>query len=234
MRAAVVEDEARARQLLRGYLEQYAREKDLSLMVDVYADGMDILDDYKPIYDVIFLDIEMPHLDGMQAARKIREMDEQVILIFVTNMRQYAVEGYSVQALDFIVKPITYPDFAFKFDKVVKLRSRMKQDEILISTSSGEKKLRVGDIFYIEVVGHQLLFHTDSGEYEAWNIPMKQIEQQLAPFGFVRCSVSYLVNLRHVQTVEGNAVVLSKATLPLSRGRRKEFMNSLTRYMGRR
>ena len=105
-RIAIVEDEAPCREELRGYIERYGQEHGQEFSVYPFADGSEILQNYEPRYDVILLDIEMPRVGGMEAAQAIREVDENVVLVFITNMAQYAIKGYSVGALDFVMKPV--------------------------------------------------------------------------------------------------------------------------------
>ena len=234
MRIAVVEDERAASDLLRDYLLQYAGEHGISFEIEVYQDGMDILEDYHPVYDVIFLDIQLLHLNGMEAARRIRQMDEHVILIFITNMMQYAIEGYSVRALDYILKPVKYFDLALKLDRVVKLRQKSAKDEIVLKMKGAMKKVVISDIYYLEVMGHCILFHTLAGNLEVWNQPMNVMEQQLKEHSFARCNACYLVNLRYVTQINGMMVQVGNDELKISRGKRKEFLDALTVYMGRR
>ena len=109
---AIVEDEKEFSTQLEKYLEQYQEENNVRFKVSVFQDGAEILEDYKKIYDVILLDIEMPRLNGMDAAEQIREMDTEVTLMFITNMASYAINGYAVGALDFVMKPINYYTFS--------------------------------------------------------------------------------------------------------------------------
>lgn len=106
LRVAVAEDNPKDRERLLSFLKKYGEEKDVQIEVAEYTDGSELLDQYRPCYDVIFLDVEMPQMDGMKAAEKIRETDEEVILIFITNMAKYAIRGYEVQALDYVLKPV--------------------------------------------------------------------------------------------------------------------------------
>ena len=112
IRVAIVEDDAEVQGVLQEYVRRYTRQYGTEFEVTLFADGVDILDDYRAVYDIIFLDVEMKHLDGMTTAERIRQMDAEVILIFITNMAQYAIRGYSVGALDYVLKPVPY--FAFR------------------------------------------------------------------------------------------------------------------------
>mgnify|MGYP000060856764 FL=1 len=112
IRVAIVEDDAEVQGVLQEYVRRYTRQYGTEFEVTVFADGVDILEDYRAVYDIIFLDVEMKHLDGMTTAERIRQMDADVILIFITNMAQYAIRGYSVGALDYVLKPVPYFAFA--------------------------------------------------------------------------------------------------------------------------
>lgn len=234
MKVAIVEDEQEAGNLLKEFLLRYASEKQLAITIEVFCDGLEILDDYHPDYDVIFLDIEMPHLNGMDTARQIRQTDSNVILIFITNMMQYAIEGYSVQAMDYILKPVKYFDLSFKLDKVVEMRRKSEKSELILKTKGGQRKVAVADIHYLEVIGHCILFHTVSGEIEVWNQPMSAMEQKLKGLSFARCNASYLVNLRYVTEINGMTAQVGPDKLQISRGKRKDFLDALTVYIGRR
>ena len=111
-RIAIVEDEAAVREQLAGYVQRYTRQYGTPFEVTEFADGMEILEDYRPQFDIIFLDVEMKHLDGMETARRIRERDGGVLIVFITNMAQYAIRGYAVGALDYVLKPVPTLRFA--------------------------------------------------------------------------------------------------------------------------
>lgn len=110
-RIAIVEDEAAVREQLAGYVQRYTRQYGTPFEVTEFADGMEILEDYRSQFDIIFLDVEMKHLDGMETARRIRERDGGVLIVFITNMAQYAIRGYAVGALDYVLKPVPYLHF---------------------------------------------------------------------------------------------------------------------------
>ena len=121
LKAAIVEDEPISASLLQSFLNKFSKENRVSIDVDVFLNELDFINNYqKGIYSVIFMDIEMPHMDGITLSKKLREKDTEVILIFVTNMSQLAIKGYEVNALDFIVKPVEYSSFSMKMKRVLR------------------------------------------------------------------------------------------------------------------
>ena len=97
---AIVEDDQEYAEILKKYAEKFAKENNLALKIDLFSDGMEIAEDYHPKWDLIFLDVEMPHMNGISTAKAIRKMDQTVIIMFITNMAQFAIKGYEVDALD--------------------------------------------------------------------------------------------------------------------------------------
>ena len=108
MRLAIVEDDDKVRQQLQTYVLQYFQGRENDVEIRLFADGDEILEDYAADYDLIFLDIQMKRLDGLATAERIRERDEDVYLVFITNLANYAIRGYAVHALDFILKPVNF------------------------------------------------------------------------------------------------------------------------------
>ena len=161
---AIVEDEKEFREQLRNYLQQYASENQMEFQITEFADGAEIVENDKNEYDVILLDIEMPKLNGMDAAEIIREKDEDVVLMFITNMAQYAIRGYSVGALDFVMKPITYYTFSMKMTRALKRAQKKEQKPLILNLPDGIKTLEIKQIYYVEVQNRMLHYHTDEGE----------------------------------------------------------------------
>ena len=123
---AVVEDNTAVREELCGFIAKYAQESGCKLDVTPFADGSQIVEPYRPGFDIIFLDIEMPRLGGMPTAERIRQLDPEVVLIFVTNMAQYAIRGYEVDALDFVLKPVSYYQFSTKLERALQRIQRRR------------------------------------------------------------------------------------------------------------
>ena len=228
---AIVEDEAEFSAQLQEYIKEYQKEHDVPMKVSVFSDGAEILADYQPLYDIILLDIEMPKVNGMEAAEQIRKMDADVVLMFITNMAAYAIRGYEVGALDFVMKPINYYTFSMKFTRAIKRAKQKEERQILLSLSDGVKKLGIYQIYYVEVQNRMLHYYTDEGEY-VMRGTMASVEQMLSPYPFVKCNHWYIVNLMHVSEVRKNTAVVGGYELEISRRNRTAFLKALTEYVG--
>lgn len=228
---AIVEDEAEFSAQLQEFLGKYQKEQDVPMKVSVFSDGAEILENYQPLYDIILLDIEMPKVNGMDAAEQIRRMDADVVLMFITNMATYAIRGYEVGALDFVMKPITYYTFSMKFTRAVRRARQKEQQQILLGLSDGVKKFGIQQIYYVEVQNRMLHYHTNEGEYVVRGT-MASVEQMLSPYPFVKCNHWYIVNLMHVSEVRKNTAVVGGHELEISRRNRTAFLKALTEYMG--
>ena len=153
IRVAIVEDDAEVQGVLQEYVRRYTRQYGTEFDVTVFADGVDILDNYRAVYDIIFLDVEMKHLDGMATAERIRQMDADVILIFITNMAQYAIRGYSVGALDYVLKPVPYFAFSQQLLKAVSRLKKRAKRYLTVPVEGGLRRLDTASIYYLESEG---------------------------------------------------------------------------------
>ncbi len=160
LRIALVDDDPSHLQLMKSYAERYSMQEHIQLSVKEFHNGLNFVEDYDGSFDVVFLDIEMPHLDGVEAAHRIRAVDQSVGIIFVTNMAQYAIRGYEVNAIDFIVKPVQYYVFTDKLKKAIQFSKINTEKEIVIDTGDAVIKLRASRLTYIEKDKNYLVYHT--------------------------------------------------------------------------
>ena len=230
VRIVIVEDDQGDLAQLADCLRRYEQEHGACFSMKSYANPADFLDAYRSDCDLIFMDIELPLFNGVDVARQLREIDSVVTLVFITNMEQYAVSGYEVDALDFVVKPINYYRFSSMMRKALRVIARRAEKEVVVRTAGAITRLRVSQIFYVEVRGHLLIYHTDQGRFESWG-KLSDVEADLAADHFVRSSTSHLVNLRHVMSVEGSSVNVAGEKLSVSQRRRKAFFASVTNYL---
>ncbi|EOL47746.1 LytR/AlgR family response regulator transcription factor [Enterococcus caccae] len=231
MKIAICEDNQQDRKRLKEFILQYSEEKNLLVNIDEYTDGMELIDHYNKLFDIVYLDIEMEMMNGMAAAEKLRKHDENVMIVFVTNYVQYAIRGYSVNASDFLLKPLTYFNFEEHFKKVIHQFERKKEVFISVKTNSEIKRIDVDQILFVESQGHYLYLNLKADIFTVLDT-MKNMEKRLSDKGFFRCNNGYIVNLKYVRSVDKNTVDVGGHLLPISRPRKKLFMEALTDYIG--
>lgn len=228
---AIIEDDRQAMNLLEEYLLRFGKEHSEEFNIVKFSGTIPFLNNYTGNYDIVFMDIELPDMNGMEAAKKLREVDKRVVLIFVTNLAQFAVEGYEVNALDFIVKPVDYSFLSLKLKRALDYAKNNRGVKIFVSTEDGLIGLSSEDIRYIEIMSHNIVFHTLHGDFKTYGT-LKKIERQLEGANFVRCNSCYLVNLRYVTSVKGFTAYIGEDPLQISHPKKQSFMFALTDYLG--
>ncbi|MBO6154441.1 MAG: response regulator transcription factor [Lachnospiraceae bacterium] len=231
IKVAIVEDSKESADILNTYLKRTEDEGGNTFVVSFFSDALDFLDRYSG-YDLVFMDIEMPYMNGLDGAKKLRQIDNQAVLIFVTNMANYAVRGYEVDALDFIVKPVKYADFSFKLNRALHVIDGRKTKEITIVHKNGVKRFSVSDLIYVEISGHQLSYVFEN---EVFTIrgKMTDAEGLLKDYGFLRPHNAYLINSDYIDEVQGYEVKIGDFIIPISRPRRKAFLQDIAILYGR-
>ena len=227
---AIVEDDRNYGKTLNRYIKKYEEESKIRFNVHNFEDGEDIVEDYKGIYDIILMDIEMKFMDGMTAAEEIRKVDSQVVIIFITNMPQYAMKGYAVEALDYVLKPINYYSFSQRIDRAISRMEKRKKKYLTITSKGAVQKIELSKLYYVEVQDHDLYYHTTEGVLSQRGT-MKEVESALENENFFRCNKCYLVNLEHVERFEGASVVVGNEEVQVSRSKKKEILETLNNYM---
>jgi len=229
---AIIEDDATAARDLQSMLERFKEEEKSNLSVQVFDNAVTFLATYTKQFQLVFMDIDLPQLNGMEAVRRLRKVDKQVMVVFVTSLAQYAVKGYEVNAFDFLLKPVHYYDFRLKMLRVMEnLQEKYSADKrIYINNRYVKTTVLASEILYVEVVKHSLLFHVVDGKTYTETKPMHWIQEELKDYPFVLCNQCYLVNLKHVTQVENYNVYLGKTVLLISHPRKKEFLAALNDY----
>lgn len=228
---AIVEDSQDALECICSCIRRFGEEKGETFNITSFGDALSFLESYTPIYDVVFMDIMLPHLNGMEAAGRLRNIDNKVALVFVTNMSQYAVNGYEVDALDFIIKPVRYPNFALKFQRVLEKLKENSDIKLTVVNEDGIVCVAASSIKYIEVMQHTIIYHTEEKDIPVYG-SLKKVEDILPKRSFVRCNSCYLVNLRYVTAIKGQMLQLGDIELKISSSKRKELIRALNNYLG--
>ncbi len=232
MHTAIVEDEQVEIKRLKQYCADYGAEKRRQITADSFSDPAAFLEQYSASYDLVLLDIQMPGMDGMRLAERLREMDSEVLIVFVTNMAQYAVQGYRVAALDFLLKPVSYFQFSQMMDRVFRCLEQRNPASLVVTSRRDTHRIPIACICYIESQNHKLVFHMEDGVLEVWTA-LSAVEASLPPRQFSRVNAGMLVNLGKVAGVQrDNVQLLSGEELPIARRRKKEFCADLAYYYG--
>lgn len=231
-RITVVEDQFYDKELILSYLRCYEDSNNCKFKVDYYEDGQTLINNYDKNVDIMLMDIDLPALNGMDAAKMIRGKDKDVVIVFLTNLAKYAINGYEVGALDFVLKPISYFAFSKKIEKAITYVKKSLPSYIIVKNEDGIHRISVKDIYFIEVNDHWLNIYTVSGTLKCLG-SLKSMEEELCNKAFGRCNRCYLVNLQHIKSVNNEIVTLSNdIQLKISRPKRKEFKTKILKYLG--
>lgn len=232
-RILMVEDDEVEAESLRHSLERYARENSLEFKITWVRTALDIATDSVK-YDLIFMDIGLPGINGMEAATLIRTYDSETPIIFVTNLAQYAVRGYEVDALDFVLKPVSYYNFKMRMDKAMRVIRRSVGKSIVVTAHDGLRVIPTSELVAVEISNHSLVYHlSQDAEPVVVRGSLSKAEEELADAPFVRISNSCLLNMAFVHTVKGSEVhTTTGAVFYFSRSRRRSAIDSIAKYLG--
>lgn len=235
LKIAIVDDEESIRKELACYIDRYFSEKDCEAVggyvINEYSDGLSFLSAQYNLFDIVFMDIKMPMKSGLDVARVFRKSNQTACLLFVTNLAEMAIKGYEVNALDFIVKPLSYEDFRYSMRKAVRRAFvQASSDNIMVRNNRLYLKIPVQSILYAETAYHKIIYHTMTGDVEEW-CSMRDVEKKLCRYYFSRCDSGFIVNLRYVDKVVDGCVYIGNTIIPVSRSRRAKLMNDMMSYM---
>lgn len=229
-RVLIVEDSPSEAETLKGFLARYAAERNVQISVEVLPSALEFVNS-KHAADLILMDIDMPGINGMEAAEILRTYDETTPLMFVTNLAQYAVKGYSVDALDFVVKPVEYDDFSMRMDRAVRVMKRNERHALSVATENGVCVVDQSEVAYIDLMRHDVCYHLADGSMLKEYGSLKAAEERLDSSIFLRINSGCLINMGQVRRVRNDSVIMSDgAELYFSRSQKKHALEALTNY----
>ncbi len=228
---AVIEDNEEEKDQLLRLLRHYAQTNHCEFHITPFGCAETFLEDCRrSMFDIIFMDIDLPHMNGMEAARRLRRVDTIALLIFTTNLSQYAIQGYEVDAMDYVLKPINRAMLDLKMHRAVRLCQKHKVIDVCVKTQNGFVRLRSSDIQFIEIYNHHIRYHTEEATYSSYGT-MKQVVAGLPESGFFRTTASYIVNLQYVSQMDGMNLYIKNHSIPISRLRKKAFVEAMNQFL---
>ena len=231
---AIADDNIGEAKTLQSFTEQCFAEQGHSIKIEVFTSGAELVEQFRPTYDLIFLDVEMKPMDGIATAKEIRLSDREVPIIYTTSFAKYAVQSYEVNAFDYLLKPVTYPAFQARIQRFLLSAARNKDHFIVLRVNRNMIKINTRDVQYIETAGHSVDYHCVGNVQYRIKRTLLNAEDELADPTFVRCNSGILVNMRHITGMEDDYFLVADQKLPISRNRKKECLTALAKFMGER
>ena len=243
MKIAICDDE----KPIRDYIEKCVRDVDPDALVSQYSDASDMVSASFDV-DILFLDIQMPGMDGMKAARILRTMGNKAILVFVTAVEEYVFQAFDVGAVQYIVKPFDRSKLVETIKKAVDLAIERKSMESALSDAKEAEEERrsfiiksggvntriiIAEIVYAEVLEHRIILHMKDKQCIEYYGKMADLEQ-VAGSDFYRVHRAYLINLSYVKSYDAKTVTVSGEEIPVARGKYQELVKSYLSYYTRK
>ena len=228
---AIIEDEEAMSNQLVSYFAKFGKDYNESFSFAIFNNAETFLKNYKKEYSVVLMDINLPGMNGMECVKKLREIDDTVLVIFVTNLSQFAVDGYEVKAFDFVVKPISYYNFSLKLKRALSHLSSLNNYELIISTKDKKYFININQLIYIEIRNHTIIYHLVNEEIKGSGT-LKSLYTNLKKHHFAFCNQCYLVNLAFVKGIDDGFLLINNKKIRIASSRKKSFMQELTAYIG--
>lgn len=227
---AIIEGSDADAEKLLGCLEAFAQECGEEFSYTRYRDANSFLEERGKIFDLIFTEVQLRGIDGMEAAVRLRKSNASVRLVFVTQTAAYAAKSYEVDALDYILKPYTYKRLTLRLRRALSALGAEEGVLLMIRDKAGPVQISSERVSYVEIHRHKLTYHTEQGEFSEIG-SMKRVEEALSRYHFALCNACYLVNLKEVFRIKGYMLTMKNGdVLKISQPKRKDFLATLRRY----
>lgn len=228
---AIVDSNLQDAQMLEKCVECYMKKKDIGYLSHRYDGGVEFIRS-RTNYDIVLTDIQLKDMDGLDAARFLRIVNKDAALIFVTQKAEMAVRGYKVNAMDFILKPIDQPMIDCAMERALKGIPKCRESFFALKTPDSIVSLSIYSIYYVEVYGHELVYHTQHGDYKVRG-RLREAREKLKDGYFIQCSRSHLVNVHHMQGLYGDYLMINGTNVPVTKVHHKEIKQAYLEYLGK-
>lgn len=232
MRIAFCDDDHTFLEQVKEYIKRYIKETEISVEFSFFEDGDSLLSAIKNhVFDICFLDVLMPLMDGMETARELRRNNNSIKLVFATTSSDFAVDSYEVKAKNYLLKPISYEKFKSVLDD---LHTELTKEEqcLVVKTAVGYQKLYHNEIAYLESMNKIVMIYLRNGSLVETKEPLYHLEERLLSDNFFKCHRSYMVNMHHIETFNSSSIIMrSGKQIPIARGYAEELKNAYFRLM---
>lgn len=229
MDVLICDDNANVREILKELLIQYQFLKGLDFHIKEYSSGEELLQSNYTGEEILFLDIEMNGMNGIETAREIRKKHKNMDIVFLTSYKEYVFEGYKVNAFRYLLKPIEMDDLIETLDSI---RKKMNDGENKLSFSFGNEDycINCNEILFIEVMGRKITIHSENGVYRSVG-SLKELQSKIESSNFFKTHQSFLVNMDKIKKIDNqNVYMTNDAAIPISRLRLQEFKKAYLEY----
>ena len=230
VRIGICDDEQYMSDTIRVMVSGFFRKRNIEIMIMQFSSGEELLNYDKQI-DILFLDIEMKGIDGLETARKLRRRKFKGLLIFITVLREMVFQSFEVQPYDYLVKPIEEQYFEKMMERLLVSMKNASEENLLIQKGYESWIISIEDIVYCEIIDRKIYLHLASSEVIDYYDRIENLEKKLG-HSFFRCHRSFLIHLKYLKGYKnGTAYMENGREIPVSRLRSKEFSNVILQYM---
>lgn len=227
----ICEDELHYRVNIKDMLGDILSTYSINYKIYEFSSGEELLSNYPKDLDILIMDIQMKIINGMDTARKIREFDQNLEIIFMTSFSEFMQEGYEVKAYRYILKPISERKISRNILPCINEIMKKKNNYLTINVKNYVDRIKIDSIVYIETDRPNILIYTNDNKYTT-KMSISKIDKILREHGFFRCHNSYIVNLKLVESMNSNALKIGEKYIPISKYRVKELKLALTNILG--
>lgn len=235
LQLAVCDDNIKELSNMVQLINQYRAEKNFNCEYAVFPNGFELISSLEKgkRFDIYCLDIIMPGFTGIDVAKEIRNFDKTAPILFFTSSPEFALESYSVKAINYILKPISKEKLFFTFDELLdQMKVKREEDAIIVKSNEGIQKILISNLVFSEVIGRNVLYHLRSGKVIECTESFSPVCNKLEIYGcFIRPHRSYLVNMQYIDTIENHQITLQTlSSVPIAQGKAKEMKLQYLNY----
>lgn len=238
LQIAVCDDNINDLSIMAQLVNQYRSARHINCEYAVFINGFDLISALEKgkLFDIYCLDIIMPGFTGIEVAKEIRSFDKTAPILFFTSSPEFALESYSVKAINYVLKPISKEKLFFTLDEILdRITSDNKDNTLIIKSTEGIQKILLSNLVYLEVIGRNVLYHMISGKVIECKESFSTVCDSLLKYKcFTKTHRSYLLNMQYVDTIEHNKVTLQTlSSVPIAQGKAREVKQEYLAYLMR-